>query len=138
MTATTVDITIAELLEMHEAAQSELQAFTQAFTAEVAPLKQMVEDTEMLLLDKLNDAGVKSTTVETDTHNISVRIDVKQQFSISDREAFNAWVIENQAATVFQARINVAALEQVTDDIPPGVSVFRKNVVVMRRTMKKI
>jgi hypothetical protein len=132
------DLTCAELIDVHEAAKAELAELTAAFNAMAAPLKQQIDDSQSLLLDTLNKQGTKATIVETDTHNIRVGVEIKEQFSIKDRGAFNAWVVANDAAGIFQARINVAAMNEITDQLPPGVTVFRENVIAIRRTAKKI
>jgi len=103
------------------------------FKAKDDELKEKQERLQNFLLDFLNTNGLQNAATETG-------IFYKQEEVIptaADWQAFYAWVKENDAFDALEKRITRTFVKNWMDDHegtpPPGVSVFRKYKVGIRR-----
>lgn len=113
-----------------KAAREEL---ARKFKEEDDALKEKQERLQNFLLDFLNTNGLQNASTETG-------IFYKQEDVIptaADWSAFYAWVKENDAFDALEKRITRTFVKNWMDDHdgtpPPGVSVFRKYKVAIRK-----
>lgn len=103
------------------------------FDARDGELKAAQEKIEMYLLNYLNENGMAS--VKTDNGTFYRQEEIKP--SCQDWSAFYAWIKENDAFDALEKRVTKTFVKSYMDDNdgtpPPGVSVYRENVVRVRR-----
>lgn len=109
-----------------------------AWEAEDAELKAKQEKLEAVLLDHLNKNNQDSVRTEAGTYYRQVKVIP----NANDWEAFYKWIKENDAFDALERRIKAKFItdymEEHADDpdnnLPPGVSVFRRYDVRVRKS----
>lgn len=103
------------------------------FDARDGELKSAQEKIEAYLLNYLNENNMAS--VKTDNGTFYRQEEIKP--SCQDWSAFYAWIKEHDAFDALEKRVTKtfvkSYMEENDGSTPPGVSVYRENVVRVRR-----
>lgn len=104
-----------------------------AFTTQDDDLKGKQEQLEAVMLKHLLASGMES--VRTQTGTFYKKEEIKP--SCQDWNAFYKWVADNNAFEALEKRLTKTFIADFMAEhegaCPPGVSVYRENVVIVRR-----
>ena len=111
-------------------AKSEL---TKQYEAKKTELEEQLGRLEGVLLQHLNQSGADS--VRTAAGTFYKQVDIKP--NIVDDTAFYAWIKEHDAFDALERRVKKTFMSQFMEQhdggLPPGIQVYRENVVRIRR-----
>lgn len=125
-------ITIDAVVDAYVRTRDQIEERKRAFDAEIEELKQLQERRESFLKGELDRLGVESFK----TAHGTAFIDWKDSATVKDREAFFAWVKENDAFEFFESRVSKTAVKQRLEEgspPPPGVDYVKIKDVKVRR-----
>jgi len=129
-------LTAGKLAAIYLKIRDKRELLSKEFESADVKLKEAQESIEEELLTKCKEEDANS--INTDFGTI-IRT-VKSRFWPADWEAFNRFVLENEALGLFEKRVhqtNMAQwLEENKDNPPPGLNIDRKYVCSVRRPKK--
>jgi hypothetical protein len=98
---------------------------------ELAPFNEKMDKIESALLKYFSEKGMQSCRTKHGTPYITERMSVK----VVDREAYLAYVLENNALPFLESKANTTAVKEYMEeheDTPPGVKVTVERKVNVR------
>jgi hypothetical protein len=129
-------VTAGKLAAIYLKIRDKRELLAKEFEAEDAKLKESQEAIEEELLTKCKEEDANSINTPFGT----IIRSVKQRFWPADWDAFNRFVLENEAVGLFEKRVhqtNMAQwLEEHKDNPPPGLNVDRRYACSVRRPKK--
>ena len=128
-----VEVSYDKLVRTYVKIRDARTALKQTFEAEDRVLKDKLETLENYMLQSMNSSGVESVKTPAGT---AYRTETMVPTG-SDWTAFYAWVRENNAFDFIFRRIKADSVKEYMDQndgkVPPGVSVYSKYGVTIRR-----
>jgi predicted HNH restriction endonuclease len=122
-----------KLVTVHQKIKAKYKADQEAWNVKEAKYKGDLEELTNFMQSIMNDEGINS--VKTDAGTVFRKAKIIPQ--ASDWGAFYAWVKENDAFDALEKRIKgtfiATYMEENDDALPPGVSVFKKYEVGVRK-----
>ncbi len=129
--------TIADLIKARIAINDIITATNAESKKLVAEKKQNLEVLDGFILKTLNEMGVDSAKTDAGT----AFKDLKESFTVEDREAFFAWVLETDNWEFLQSKVNATNAREYMKEtnglLPPGVKYNGFTVVKIRKPTKK-
>ena len=123
-----------KLVKVHQKIKAAYTAEKQAWEAKEAKFKGDLEEITNFMMTIMNETGINS--IKTDQGTVYRTEKVIPQ--ASDWGAFYNWVKENDAFDALEKRIKgtfiSTYMQENNDELPPGVSVFRKFDVGVRKS----
>lgn len=125
-------ITIDTVVDAYIKTRDQIDVLKKNYEAQVENLKALQERREKFLQGELDRMGVESFK----TAHGTAFVDWKDSATVKDREAFMAWVKEEDAFEFLENRVSKTAVKQRMEDgnpPPPGVDYVRIKDVKVRR-----
>lgn len=99
--------------------------------AELENEMKLLEQAMLVACNEVNATSIK-------TQHGTVIKQLKERFTIADRDHFNEFVKENMAVELFEGRIHQGNFKQFMsehrdDGLPPGINVMREFAVTVRK-----
>ncbi len=127
---------IDDVVARYVAVRDEKEALIERQKLEVADYNEQLRDIERWCLGHLAASGSESIKTAAGTVFTKTQTSTK----VEDRGVFFAWVLENEALDMLEARCSKLAVEahlESTGELPPGVSRRAEKVVTINRPSAK-
>lgn len=123
---------VDDLIDVYVSTRDEKEAKESAHKEVLAALNARLGDIERWMYDHLTATGTESVRANTGTAFFRIETSVR----VDDRDEFFAWVLENQAVDMLEARAAKRAVEahiESTGELPPGLSRRVEKLISIRR-----
>jgi len=120
------------LVENYVSLRDQIKGRETEHKEELKPLKELLDNLNGVLLEKLNQVGGNSIATDSGT----VYRTEKKSASLADPKAFMDYVLENNAFDLLDRKANVTAVTEFIKENnapPPGVNFSSTYVVGVRR-----
>jgi len=129
-------MTVQDIISKYIALRDRKDVIRREYNERVAKIAEAMNLMEAMLMDQLNNIGAESTKTEAGTAYIEHRTSA----TVADRDAFFAFVDQNDAWDMLESRCSKTAVEQyknVYGELPPGLNYRVERVVNVRRPAKR-
>jgi hypothetical protein len=132
-----MDITDARLVRVILKIRTSMAELTRQYEVEYGRLKEQKSRLDAEMLKRLLDRGADSTKTDEGTAYVAEEMSA----SCSDENTFYEFVRATGDLDFFERRIKIGHLREYMEEhngrIPPGLNVFRQNVVRVRAPTSK-
>ena len=129
-------IPMDRLAKVYVKIRDRISDITKVYETEVETLKAQQAQVSSTMKDQLRSMGSLSAKTEYGT----VSLITKTRYYAMDKDAFKRFVIENDAADLYEQRVaqkNMAEfLEKNPGNVPPGLNIVSEIEVAVRRPTK--
>jgi len=129
--------TIAQLVQLRMFIASDIDTKTKDMKKSIEAEKMKLDKVEIAILDKLNELGLDSAPTEFGTASK----DLKESFTVSDREAYFKWISETDNWHFLDAKVNKpnarTFVKEHEGELPPGVKYSAFMKTKYRKPVKK-
>lgn len=124
---------ISEIVAKYIALRDQKKALQEKHKAELAPLTEVMDGLEGVMLQYMDEQGVTSIAVGDGTAYRSTRT----SYTVADPVEFREWVAQQGDLSFFEARASKSAVEaylEATGEVPPGLKFSADVTVNFRRS----
>ena len=128
-----------ELVKIYLTIRSERERLEAEWEVKDKELKEELVLIEQSMLGVCNDTN--ATSIKTQYGTVIKKLN--ERFTLSDRENFNKFVMEQGAPELFEGRVHQSNFKQFMsehegDGLPPGVNVMREFAIQVRKPSASI
>ena len=109
-----------------------LREHKQKLNEQIKEINKEIEQLEQIMINKMNEEGIEKASGHLAT--ASKKVDIYP--SVKSTEDFYKWIVENGRFEFAQARVNAAPVREMYQNentLPPGVEVFTKEKILLRK-----
>jgi hypothetical protein len=128
-----------ELVKIYLTIRSERERIESEWEAKDKEFKEELALIEQSMLGVCNDTN--ATSIKTQYGTVIKKLN--ERFTLSDRENFNKFVMEQGTPELFEGRVHQSNFKQFMsehegDGLPPGVNVMREFAIQVRKPTSSI
>lgn len=126
-----MSVKLDDVVRKYVELRRERDAMKKRHKEELEPLTEKMERIETAIMKFFQKTGQNSAKTDHGTPYIQKRVSA----TVADRDAFLAFVMENESLEFLENRVNKTAVQQYMEDneeVPPGIKVSTQQVINIR------